>query len=86
MFGRNQLGDDADRDFLRRDGAYVEADRRVDAPEQVGGEPLVEQGVKDALDLRFAPDEPQVPQGAGRQRAQRKPVLRLRVVSGMAWK
>ena len=34
---RDQLGDDADGDLLRRDGADVEADRRVDALELLAG-------------------------------------------------
>src|SRR5262245_50609380 len=44
---RDQLCENADRDLLRRDGADVEADRRVDPFEQLGRHPGLGQRVVD---------------------------------------
>ncbi len=74
----DQLGEDADGDFLRRDGADVEADRRVDAlrASRAASGRRVER-VVDARDLRAAADEPEVAQLARRERAQRVEVVRV---------
>ena len=73
----DQLGEDADGDFLRRDGADVEADGRVDVLERLGRHLVGEQLVVDARHLGAAADEAEIAQLARRQRAQRLEVVRV---------
>ena len=67
----DQLREDADGDLLRRDGADVEADRRVDALQQLGRHAVRGQRVVDARHLGAAADQAEIAQVARRQRAQR---------------
>ena len=71
----DQLGEDADGDLLRRDGADVEADRRVHARQRLGRHPVRRQRVVDARDLGAAADQAEVAQLARRQRAQRLEIV-----------
>ena len=71
----NQLGKDTDRDFGRRHGANVEADRRVHAGEALGRQAFVLQRVEDAGDFCAASDQAQVAEVAGRQRAERVEIM-----------
>ncbi len=72
----DQLREDADGDFGRRDGADVEADRRVHAVEALGGMPSASSASIDARDLGAAADQAEVVEVARRQRAQRVEVVR----------
>src|SRR5690242_4345680 len=63
---RDQLGEDADGDLLRRDGADVETDWRMHARQQRRIHALFDQRVVDTRDLGAAADQPQVSQFAGR--------------------
>src|SRR5579872_2370937 len=51
MLDGDELGEDADRDFLRRHGADVEADGRVDALQAIGGHAALDERVVDARHL-----------------------------------
>src|SRR5688572_24161444 len=58
----NELGDDADGDFLRSDSADVETDRRVDALERFSSDSVLDECVEDAFDLRLAAYEAAIAQ------------------------
>src|SRR5881392_3469350 len=69
MFHGNELGQDADGDFLRPHRADVEADRRVDALQGDSGDPVGYQRVVDARDLRAAADQAEIAQFPRREGA-----------------
>ena len=64
----NELGEDRDGDLLVRDPAEIEAGGRVDAGEDVVGEPAVAEVAEDGLGPLARGDEPDVP-GRGGERA-----------------
>ena len=57
---RDQLREDADRDLLRRDGADVEADRRVDAFQEIGRHLILDERLVDARHFRAASDQAEI--------------------------
>src|SRR5438094_2726396 len=73
----NQLRKNADRDFLRRDGADVEADRRVHACEQLGRHLIRHERVVTARNLRAAADETEIAELPRRERAHRLEIVRV---------
>ena len=75
MLHRDQLGEDADRNLLRRDRADVEADRGVHLLQVLVGHGVGLQRLVDPRDLGAAADEPEVAQLARRQRTQRFEVV-----------
>src|SRR5687767_9945152 len=77
VFHGDQLGEDADGDFLRSNRADVETDRGVHALEPVRLEAFPEQLVVNALYLRLAADQAEVAKGSCRQRAQRVEVVSM---------
>src|SRR5437773_2431352 len=58
----DQLSQNRDRNFLRRHGADVEANRRMYALQALGRHALGEQGVVNSFHLRPAADQAEVPQ------------------------
>src|SRR5215218_4550733 len=73
----DELGQDADRDFGRGDGADVEADRRVYSRQAFGRHALFQQQVVDSADLRAAADQPQVAQLASGEGAHGLEIVRV---------
>src|SRR5215831_13315131 len=71
----DQLREDAHGDFLRRDGADIEADWRMHAFEQIWRHLIGDELVVNARDLRPAADEAQVAELAGRERTQRLEIV-----------
>ena len=77
MLHGDQFGNDADGDFLRGDGANVEADRRVHRPERFGRGALFKKRVEDAPHFGFAADQPDVAHRIGDDGSKRVEVVRV---------
>ena len=75
---RDQFGDDGDGDFLRGDGADVEANRGMDGLEAVDRDgAILDEHVVDPLHLGAAADETEVAQVPRRERPQRVEIVSM---------
>src|SRR5262249_7281790 len=77
VFHGNELCENADGDFLRRDRADVETDRRMDVREDVGARAFIAQLIVDACDLGPAADESEIPEFPRRERTHRIEIVRV---------
>src|SRR5262249_13733923 len=73
----DELRKNADRDLLRRDGADVEADGRVDSFELLRGRPVGDELIVNARHLRAASNQAEVAELAWGKSTQRFEIVRM---------